>query len=209
MHNLSPKSNKMAKRLTVWLLLAAMFIQAFTGVFATTDLFDGVFGAISGSNSGKVNGIVAPTSMPANIPTADEIKWVKMFDEGRQSEIPLSGMEIKTLTSPGSRVRTLMNGPDKFDILVSNLSIGDAIAFSGMPCEPFVDLGRDVKSQSPFRMTIATSLTNGSEGYIPSTKAHHEGGYEGLSSRYAAPTGDRLVAAQLNQLKSLKEQAAK
>jgi hypothetical protein len=159
--------------------------------------------------AGKVNGIVAPTSMPANIPTADEIKWVKMFDEGRKSEIPLSGMEIKTLTSPGSRVRKLMNGPDKFDILVSNLSIGDAIAFSGMPCEPFVDLGRDVKSQSPFRMTIATSLTNGSEGYIPSTKAHHEGGYEGLSSRYAAPTGDKLVAAQLKQLKSLKEQAAK
>ena len=118
-------------------------------------------------------------------------------------------MEITTLTSPGSRVRKLMNGPDKFDILVSNLTIGDAIAFSGMPCEPFVDLGRAVKSQSPFRMTITTSLTNGSEGYIPSTKAHHEGGYEGLSSRYAAPTGDKLVAAQLKQLKSLKEQAAK
>ena len=159
--------------------------------------------------AGKVNGIVAPTSMPANIPTADEIKWVKMFDEGRKSEIPLSGMEITTLTSPGSRVRKLMNGPDKFDILVSNITIGDAIAFSGMPCEPFVDIGRAVKSQSPFRMTITTSLTNGSEGYIPSTKAHHEGGYEGLSSRYAAPTGDKLVAAQLNQLKSLKEQAAK
>jgi hypothetical protein len=159
--------------------------------------------------AGKVNGIVTPTSMPANIPTADEIKWVKMFDEGKKSEIPLSGMEIKTLTSPGSRVRKLMNGPDKFDILVSNLSIGDAIAFSGMPCEPFVDIGRAVKSQSPFRMTITTSLTNGSEGYIPSTKAHHEGGYEGLSSRYAAPTGDKLVAAQLKQLKTLKEQAAK
>ena len=57
MHNLSPKTNRMAKRVTVWLLLAAMLVQAFTGVFATTDLFDGVFGAVSGSNSGKVNGI--------------------------------------------------------------------------------------------------------------------------------------------------------
>lgn len=159
--------------------------------------------------AGKVNGIVAPTPMPTNLPTPDEIKWVKMFDEGRKSEIPLSGMEITTLTSPSSRVRKLMNGPDKFDILVSNLSIGDTIAFSGMPCEPFVDIGRDVKAQSSFRMTIVTSLTNGSEGYIPSTKAHHEGGYEGLSSRFAAPTGDRLVAAQLNQLKTLKEQATK
>ncbi len=58
MHNLSPKSSKMAKRLTVWLLLVAMLMQALTGVFATTDLFDGVLGAVSGSNSGNVvNGI--------------------------------------------------------------------------------------------------------------------------------------------------------
>ena len=52
-------------------------------------------------------------------------------------------------------------------------------------------------------MTIVTCLTNGSEGYIPTTKAHSEGGYEGLSSRYAAPTGDKLVAAQVDQLKEL------
>ena len=159
--------------------------------------------------AGKVNGVVTPTPMPTNLPTPDEIKWVKMFDEGRKSEIPLSGLEITTLTSPSSRVRRLMNGPEKFDILVSNLSIGDAIGFSGMPCEPFVDIGRAVKAQSPFRMTIVTSLTNGSEGYIPSTKAHHEGGYEGLSSRFAAPTGDKLVTAQVKQLNQLKEESAK
>ena len=159
--------------------------------------------------AGPVNGIVAPATMPANTPTADEIKWVKMFDEGRKSEIPLSGMEIMTLTAPSSRVRRLMNGPASFDILVSNISIGNSIAFSGMPCEPFVDLGRDVKARSPFRMTVVTSLTNGSEGYIPSTKAHAEGGYEGLSSRFSAPTGDMLVAAQVKQLKQLSEAAEK
>ena len=38
---------------------------------------------------------------------------------------------------------------------------------------------------------------------IPTTKAHAEGGYEGLSSRYAAPTGDKLIAAQVDQLKDL------
>jgi hypothetical protein len=87
---------------------------------------------------------------------------------------------------------------------VSSLAIGDALAFAGLPCEPFVDIGRAVKSRSPFRATIVTCLTNGSEGYIPSTKAHSEGGYEGLSSRYAAATGDLLVDAQVGQLKSLK-----
>ena len=53
-------------------------------------------------------------------------------------------------------------------------------------------------------MTVFTCLTNGSEGYIPSTKSHSEGGYEALSSRFAAPTGDKLVDAQLEQLATLK-----
>ena len=154
--------------------------------------------------SGPVRGIVAPHPMPANLPTADEIKWVEMFDAGRKKEIPLGSMEIMTLTSPGSRVRRLKNGPDHFDILVSSLAIGDSLAFAGVPCEPFVDIGRAVKVRSPFRMTVFTCLTNGSEGYIPSTKSHSEGGYEALSSRFAAPTGDKLVDAQLEQLATLK-----
>ena len=153
--------------------------------------------------AGAVNGMVKARSMPTNLPSADEIKWVELFDAGRKNEIPLGHMEIMTLTSPRSRVRRLKNGPDHFDILVSSVSIGDTLAFAGLPCEPFVDIGRDIKAQSPFRMTVVTCLTNGSEGYIPSTKAHAEGGYEGLSSRFAAPTGDRLVAAQVEQLKKL------
>ena len=154
--------------------------------------------------SGPVRGIVAPHPMPANLPTADEIKWVEMFDAGRKKEIPLGSMEIMTLTSPGSRVRRLKNGPDHFDILVSSLAIGESLAFAGVPCEPFVDIGRAVKARSPFRTTIFTCLTNGSEGYIPTTKSHSDGGYEALSSRFAAPTGDKLVDAQVEQLKSLK-----
>ncbi len=156
--------------------------------------------------SGPVRGLVECHPMPANVPTADEIKWVEMFDAGRKKEIPLGTMEITTLTSPGSRVRRLKNGPDHFDILVSSLAIGDSLAFAGLPCEPFVDIGRAVKERSPFRTTIITCLTNGSEGYIPSTKSHAEGGYEALSSRFAAPTGDRLVDAQLKQLTTLKGQ---
>jgi len=154
--------------------------------------------------AGRVRGIVATHPMPANKPTADEVKWVEMFDAGRKKEIPLGHMEIMTLTSPGSRVRRLKDGPDLFDILVSSLAIGDGLAFAGVPCEPFVDIGRGVKERSPFRMTVFTCLTNGSEGYIPTTKSHSDGGYEALSSRFAAPTGDLLVEAEVGQLTKLK-----
>ncbi len=154
--------------------------------------------------AGPVRGIVASHPMPANLPTADEIKWVELFDAGRRKEIPLGNMEIMTLTSPHSRVRRMKKGPDHFDILVTSLAIGDSLAFAGLPGEPFVDIGRAVKERSPFRTTIFTCLTNGSEGYIASTKAHADGGYEALSSRFAAPTGDKLVDAQVEQLKALK-----
>ena len=157
--------------------------------------------------AGPVRGIVASHSMPANLPTADEIKWVELFDAGRRKEIPLGNMEIMTLTSPHSRVRRMKKGPDHFDILVTSLAIGDSLAFAGLPGEPFVDIGRAVKERSPFRTTIFTCLTNGSEGYIASTKAHADGGYEALSSRFAAPTGDKLVDAQVEQLKALKGDA--
>ncbi|MBO7687784.1 MAG: hypothetical protein J6V72_15445, partial [Kiritimatiellae bacterium] len=119
-------------------------------------------------------------------------------------EIPLGSMEIMKLTSPGSRVRKLKNGPDHFHVVVSTLAIGDDLAFAGVPCVPFVDIGRTVKKRSPFRMTVFTCLTNGSVGYIPTTQSHSDGGYEALSSRFAAPTGDRLVDAQVEQLTSLK-----
>ena len=149
--------------------------------------------------------------MKTNMPTADEIKWVDLFDAGRKDEIPLKGMELTTLTSRRSRVRMFRNGPDHLDILISSVAIGDSLAFAGVPCEPFVDIGRDIKAGSPFRATLVSCLVNGSEGYIPSTKAHHEGGYEGLSSRFKAETGDRMAAAQVEQLKRLagKDEATK
>jgi len=152
--------------------------------------------------SGPVRGIVASHMMPANLPTPDEIKWVELFDAGRANEIPLGRMEITTLTSPGSRVRQLK--AKQIKVFVSTLAIGDHLAFAGLPCEPFVDIGRAIKKRSPFRTTIITCLTNDSVGYIASTKAHSEGGYEGLSSWLAAPTGDLLVDAQVDQLTKLK-----
>ena len=152
--------------------------------------------------SGPVRGIVAKHAMPANKPTADEIKWVELFDAGRKNEIPLGRMEITTLTSPSSSVRKLK--ADHIQLFVSSLAIGDNLAFAGLPCEPFVDIGRAIKKRSPFRTTIITCLTNDSVGYIASTKAHADGGYEGLSSWLAAPTGDLLVDAQVKQLTTLK-----
>ena len=145
--------------------------------------------------AGAVRGCVSARAMPANLPTADELKWVEMFDAGRAKEIPLGGMEIATLTSPGSRVRKLKNGPDHFDLLVSSVTIGDSIAFAGLPCEPFTVIGREAKRLSPAKATFFTCLTNGSFGYLPDGDSYDEGAYETDSSIFAPESSRRLLQA--------------
>lgn len=163
----------------------------------------GLWDACEECPAGTVRGDITVAEIPSNRPTADEVKWIRLFDEGRTDEIPIHGMELKTLTSPSSRARRLMNGPDSFLLPVSTLSIGQTLAFAGFPGEPFTQIGLDVKAKSPFAVTIIACLVNDSCGYLPSTRAYEEGGYEVMSSRYAAPIGDRLVSVQLDQLRRL------
>ena len=153
--------------------------------------------------AGAVRGDITVADIPANLPTADEAKWIRLFDEGRTNEIPLAGMELKTLTGPTSRARRLMNGPKAFPLPISTLAVGRSLAFAGFPGEPFTQIGIDVKAKSPFALTVVSCLVNDSCGYMPSTRAYAEGGYEVMSSRYAAPVGDRLVSVQLDQLRRL------
>ncbi len=152
---------------------------------------------------GKVDGAVTMARVPSNRPTADEIRYLDLYDAGRAKEIPLKGMELKTLVSKNGRARKLRNGPDHFDMPVSTVTVGEALAFVGYPGEPFAQLGTAVKEASPFKVTLVACLVNGSFGYLPSTQCYREGGYEVVSSRFAAPVGDVLIKAQLDQLRQL------
>jgi hypothetical protein len=57
------------------------------------------------------------------------------------------------------------------------LCFGDTAVVS-LPGELFTEIGLNIKSKSPFRITIISELTNGSLCYIPTTAAFERGGYE-------------------------------
>lgn len=57
------------------------------------------------------------------------------------------------------------------------LRIGD-VAFAALASEAFVEIGLNIKSQSPFVRTVTLGYTNGCIGYLPTAKAYEEGGYE-------------------------------
>lgn len=74
-----------------------------------------------------------------------------------------------------------------------------------LPGEIFVELGQEVEDGSPFKPTRTIGLTNGAMGYIPTSRAFAEGGYESgyRSARYEPETGHdwaKTAAALLKEM---------
>lgn len=78
---------------------------------------------------------------------------------------------------------------------VQVITLGDRLAWVGLPGEIFTELGMMIKLGSPFQYTIVASLANGSIGYVPDRKAYPQGAYEPVSARCAAGSGEMLVDA--------------
>jgi len=57
--------------------------------------------------------------------------------------------------------------------------------------------------ENPYAMTFVASLSNASEGYIPSYYGFANGGYERDTTRYAQGTGELIVGDVLHVLNEL------
>ena len=96
-----------------------------------------------------------------------------------------------------------MSVPEYKELIVSAVSIGDVV-FAGFPGEPFTEMGRQVKNNSPFTLTIPSCCTNGHDGYYPTADAFAENGYEANASRYVAGTAEELLEASIEIMNSIK-----
>ena len=83
---------------------------------------------------------------------------------------------------------------------VQVITLGNDLAWVGLPGEIFVELGMEIKHRSPFRRTIVVELANGSVGYVPTRRAYEQGNYEVISARCAAGSGEQLVETALRLL---------
>jgi hypothetical protein len=90
---------------------------------------------------------------------------------------------------------------------IYTIRLGDW-AIVGLPSEIFTDIGRRIKTASPFENTLIFELSNGTHGYIATKIVHESTAYESKVSKYNAYTakdsGDRIVEAALRQLEELK-----
>ena len=101
------------------------------------------------------------------------------------------------------RIVRMKDEPDFYRFSVYALRLGELV-FAGLPGEPFTEIGRRIYRDSPFEATILTCQTNASCGYIGTSSAYDEGGYEALTSSYKKGADDVMVQGMLELLNKLR-----
>jgi neutral ceramidase len=102
----------------------------------------------------------------------------------------------------GEMMVKLVDGKYTFEAEVMVITVGDELAFVGLPGEMFVELGFAVKQGSPYQFTFINTLANGAIGYVANRKAYREGGYGAsyATTRSNPGSGEALVDSALRQL---------
>jgi hypothetical protein len=88
------------------------------------------------------------------------------------------------------------------EIEVQVITLGDDLAWVGLPGEIFVELGLWIKQSSPFPHTIVHELSSEWIRYVPDRKGYAEGGYEAINTRGAPGSGELLAEAAVRLLLS-------
>lgn len=102
----------------------------------------------------------------------------------------------------GEGQASVTNPPTPFNITVGR--VGD-IAFVGLGGEVFNEIGKAIKTASPFRNTFLFTHCNGAAGYVPTRPSYAEGGYEVQSSSFAPGAGELLAEEAGRLLRELRE----
>ncbi len=106
------------------------------------------------------------------------------------------------LIAEASRIVRMTTMPDEKELTMTALSVGDMV-FACFPGEPFTDIGRGIKKNSKFTLTMPVSIANGYDGYYPTEQAFSEGGYEVLTTSYARGSAEKVLEASIEIVNSL------
>lgn len=98
---------------------------------------------------------------------------------------------------------------DSLTVIIQAIRIGD-FAIVGIPFETLVEIGLEIKDESPFQKTMVIGLANGRHGYLPTPEQHRLGGYETwLGTNIVQKDASVILTRQLlEMLGELKQQSA-
>ena len=100
-----------------------------------------------------------------------------------------------------ARIARIPEQPVYHKIPITVLGMGK-IAFFGLGGEPFTEYGYIAREANPDKFVLTATCANGGEGYLPSTQAFEQGGYEVVTSNFTPNLEKDVMDASLAMLKS-------
>lgn len=137
------------------------------------------------------------------VPTPEEVAWAKEAGGKPMRDFDAAGLDV---VRANRMLDIHASGISQISTQVMVIALGD-VAMVGLPGEIFVELGLEIKRRSPFPHTLLFELCNDNIGYILTSKAYTEGGYEATSSPFQPDSGDRLVEQVTGLLHGIAVQA--
>jgi len=148
---------------------------------------------------------VVPSNKGTDEEVAEAKAILKFHDEDLEGyKKAVAENKIKMPIGMANRLVKLENYGDMVELYLTCVGFGDVV-FAGFPGEPFTDIGRGIKSGSPFKMTIPCCAANGYQGYFPMNDAFAEGGYEASSAMFKAGIAETLIETSVALTKEIKE----
>ena len=138
--------------------------------------------------------------------TAEQVATAKAVNQAFLDNPQIKGLAMDGYPFDVVMARRFIRLENRDPIVPLNVvcvGFGDVV-FVGLPGEPFTQIGREIKSESPFTMTIPCCNANGSEGYFPTDDALLSTGYEATSSLFLPGVAPELIKVSLQTLHQIK-----
>ncbi len=132
-------------------------------------------------------------------PTGDEVERARTI-------VQKTGGKLRAVEEvyAGETLR-MKDYPRTVSLILQGLRIGD-VGVAAVPCEVFVEIGLQLKKESPFKPSFTVSLANGYNGYLPTIEHFQLGGYEtwrAQSSYLETNAAPQIYGTVLDLLKQL------
>ena len=138
---------------------------------------------------------------------ADLAAHVKRLDELRKAEAGDEALIQATMQAKRVKMRADMarelRGQTHRTFEAQVFAIGAKIALAAIPGEPFVEIGLQIKKQSPIEHTLFSGYSNVGWAYIPVAEAYPLGGYEVEVTPFSPDAAGIIVGETLSLLEEV------